>query len=86
MGQSLHALLRAVGLEVPAGLVNPQLTSITSDSRLVGEGTLFLGLPGERVDGGRFWHQALQAGAAAAVIGPSLRSTCPLGLISRWWW
>ena len=79
MGQSLHALLRDVGLEVPAGLANPQLTSITSDSRLVGEGTLFLGLPGERVDGGRFWHQALQAGAAAAVIGPSAAQQLPPG-------
>ena len=48
MGQSLHALLRDVGLEVPAGLADPQLTSITSDSRLVGEGSLFLGLPGEK--------------------------------------
>ena len=77
MGQSLHALLRDVGLEVPAGLADPQLTSITSDSRLVGEGSLFLGLPGERVDGGRFWRQALQAGAAAAVIGPSAAQELP---------
>ena len=77
MGQSLHALLRDVGLEVPAGLADPQLTSITSDSRLVGEGSLFLGLPGESVDGGRFWRQALQAGAAAAVIGPSASQELP---------
>ncbi|MEL0171864.1 MAG: UDP-N-acetylmuramoyl-L-alanyl-D-glutamate--2,6-diaminopimelate ligase, partial [Synechococcus sp.] len=30
----------------------------------------FVGLPGERVDGGSFWRAALQQGATAAVIGP----------------
>ena len=77
MGQSLHALLRDVGLEVPDRLANPQLTAITSDSRTVRDGCLFLGMPGERVDGGRFWHQALQAGAAAAVIGPAAAQDAP---------
>ena len=79
MGQSLHALLRDVGLDVPAALADPPISSITSDSRLVGEGTLFLGLPGERVDGGRFWRQALQDGAAAAVIGPAAAQHMPPG-------
>ena len=79
MGQSLHALLRDVGLDVPAALADLPISSITSDSRLVGEGTLFLGLPGERVDGGRFWHQALQDGAAAAVIGPAAAQEFPPG-------
>jgi len=79
MGQSLHALLRDVGLDVPAGLVNSRITGITSDSRLVGVGSLFLGLPGERVDGGRFWRQALQDGAAAAVIGPAAAKEFPPG-------
>ncbi|MFL2497103.1 MAG: UDP-N-acetylmuramoyl-L-alanyl-D-glutamate--2,6-diaminopimelate ligase [Parasynechococcus sp.] len=79
MGQSLHALLRDVGLDVPAALADLPISSITSDSRLVGEGTLFLGLPGERVDGGRFWRQALQDGAAAAVIGPAAAQHMPPG-------
>jgi len=79
MGQSLHALLRDVGLDVPAALADLAISSITSDSRLVGEGTLFLGLPGERVDGGRFWRQALQDGAAAAVIGPAAAQHMPPG-------
>ena len=69
MVQSLHALLRDVGLDIPAGLANSRITGITSDSRAVAEGCLFLGMPGVRVDGGRFWRQALQAGATAAVIG-----------------
>ena len=77
MSQTLHSLLKDVGLAIADGLDNPALTAITSDSRAVGTGSLFLGLPGERVDGGRFWRQALQSGAAAAVIGPAAASEDP---------
>ena len=70
MTQTLHSLLKAVLLPVPAELHNPPVTSITCDSRKVSKGCLFIGLPGERVDGGRFWKQALKAGAVAALIGP----------------
>ena len=77
MSQTLHSLLKDVGLAIADGLGNPALTAITSDSRAVGTGSLFLGLPGERVDGGRFWRQALQSGAAAAVIGPAAASEDP---------
>ena len=69
MVHSLHALLRDVGLDVPAAIADVQLTGITSDSRAVYTDALFLGLPGVQVDGGLFWRQALQSGAAAAVIG-----------------
>ena len=68
MHQKLHALLRAVGLPVAADLANPTITHLTCDSRNVLKGSLFLGLPGAQVDGGRFWPQARAAGAAAAVI------------------
>ncbi len=69
MVHSLHALLRDVGLDVPEGIADVPLTGITSDSRAISSGALFLGLPGVQVDGGLFWRQALQSGAAAAVIG-----------------
>ncbi len=77
MAHSLHALLRDVGLAVPAGLANVQLSGITSDSRAVATDVLFLGLPGVHVDGGRFWRQALEAGAVAAVIGPQAAQLDP---------
>ena len=77
MAQALHALLSDAGIAVPQGLANPGLEAITTDSRRVGPGTLFLGLPGERVDGGTFWAQALEAGAAAAVIGPGAAAAQP---------
>ena len=77
MGQPLHALLRDAGLTVPSDLPNPSLDGVTSDSRAIRPGMLFLGLPGERVDGGCFWRQALEAGAAAAVIGPAAAEMLP---------
>ena len=74
---SLHALLRDVDLAVPAGLADAAIHGVTSDSRAVTENTLFLGLPGVRVDGGRFWRQALEAGAAAAMISPQAAAFDP---------
>ena len=79
MTQALHALLSDAGIAVPQGLANPTLEAITTDSRRVGPGSLFLGLPGEQVDGGTFWAQALEAGAAAAVIGPGAAAAHPPG-------
>jgi UDP-N-acetylmuramoyl-tripeptide--D-alanyl-D-alanine ligase len=43
---------------------------VTIDSRDAGPGALFLGLPGERVDGGRFAAQALAAGAWGILTRP----------------
>jgi UDP-N-acetylmuramoyl-tripeptide--D-alanyl-D-alanine ligase len=44
------------------------ITGLAVDSRLVEPGTLFVALPGERVDGHAFVGQAFAAGAAAALI------------------
>ncbi|KMM16943.1 Mur ligase domain-containing protein, partial [Synechococcus sp. GFB01] len=68
MTYRLHPLLRQVGLPSPEALADVSVSSISCDSRRVGPGTLFIGLPGTQVDGGRFWRQALAAGAAAALI------------------
>ncbi len=75
----LHALLRDAGLLVPKGLPDPLVGDVTCDSRRVGAETLFIGLPGARVDGGCFWRAALQAGASAAVIGPGAAAQDPPG-------
>ncbi len=77
MAPLLHPLLAQVGLEVPAGLANGEITSLTCDSRRVGPGTLFVGLPGAQVDGGSFWPQSLAAGAAAALIGEAAAAANP---------
>jgi UDP-N-acetylmuramoyl-L-alanyl-D-glutamate--2,6-diaminopimelate ligase len=77
MSDRLHPLLRQVGLAVPPGLTNGEVTSVSCDSRRVGSGTVFVGLPGVQVDGGVFWPQALKAGAVLAVIGRAAAEACP---------
>ena len=77
MTQTLHSLLAKAKLTIPAGLANPLIKSITCDSRVAEVDSLFCGLPGHNVDGGRFWVQALSAGAAAAVIGQAAAKLTP---------
>jgi len=51
--------------------VDPEITGVTADSRLVRPGFLFAALPGAKVDGKRFAETAVQAGAAAVIAsGP----------------
>jgi UDP-N-acetylmuramoyl-L-alanyl-D-glutamate--2,6-diaminopimelate ligase len=75
----LHALLREVGLQVPPGLANPDVRLVSCDSRRLGAGSVFVGLPGTQADGGRFWRQALQSGAVAALIGAEATAAEPPG-------
>lgn len=77
MTQLLHPLLHQVGVPIPAGLANQEVLSISCDSRRVGRGTLFIGLPGTTVDGGSFWPEALAAGAVAALISPAAAASQP---------
>jgi UDP-N-acetylmuramoyl-L-alanyl-D-glutamate--2,6-diaminopimelate ligase len=77
MSQRLHPLLRQIGLAVPPGLANADVSSVSCDSRRVGPGTVFVGMPGTAVDGGQFWPEALAAGAACAVIGRAAAEARP---------
>ncbi|MDA0182026.1 UDP-N-acetylmuramoyl-tripeptide--D-alanyl-D-alanine ligase [Solirubrobacter phytolaccae] len=45
-------------------------TRAVIDTRAIEPGDLFVGLPGERVDGGRFAAQALEAGAWGVLVDP----------------
>jgi UDP-N-acetylmuramoyl-tripeptide--D-alanyl-D-alanine ligase len=49
------------------------------DSREAGPGTLFVGLPGSRVDGGRFAAEALKAGAWGILVRPEFARSAPPG-------
>jgi UDP-N-acetylmuramoyl-L-alanyl-D-glutamate--2,6-diaminopimelate ligase len=77
MAKHLHSLLHEVGLAVPPGLPDPELSGLSCDSRRIAIGDLFIGLPGTAVDGGRYWPQVLAAGAAAAVIGEAAAQQVP---------
>jgi UDP-N-acetylmuramoyl-L-alanyl-D-glutamate--2,6-diaminopimelate ligase len=77
MTHLLHPLLRHVGLEPGEQLPNVDVERVSCDSRRLGSGTLFVGLPGTSVDGGTFWPEALAAGAVAAVVGRGAAAARP---------
>ena len=49
-----------------------EVNAIATDSRDVAEGCLFVALPGERTDGGRFVPEAFERGAAGALVRDGL--------------
>ncbi|HSZ68725.1 MAG TPA: UDP-N-acetylmuramoyl-tripeptide--D-alanyl-D-alanine ligase [Solirubrobacteraceae bacterium] len=55
-------------VEESDGFAGPR--RVTIDSRAVQPGDLFVGLPGERVDGGSFAERALGAGAWGVLVAP----------------
>jgi UDP-N-acetylmuramoyl-tripeptide--D-alanyl-D-alanine ligase len=54
---------------------------VTIDSRDVRAGDLFVGLPGSRVDGGRFARAALDAGAWGALVAPEHAAAAAPGVV-----
>ncbi len=56
---------------------SPQITGVTTDTRALRPGELFVALRGERFDGHHFVEAALDAGAAAVVVDDL--SSCPPG-------
>lgn len=68
-----HQLARAAGAQLlrDGGADGAGPTLATIDSRAAGPGTLFVGLPGENVDGGSFAAPALAAGAWGVLIAPA---------------
>ena len=64
-------LAEAAGARLTAGdPAAPGPRRAVLDSREVGPGDLFVGLPGERVQGGEFARAALEAGAWGVLVGP----------------
>ena len=59
----LHKLLSLVGIVPTYRLINPEINNISFNSKDVEKGTLFLGLPGLNVDGGKFWREAIENNA-----------------------
>ncbi len=61
----LNPLLQSAG--IPAILADPEISSLSYDSRLAGTGSLFFALPGSRTNGAEFARQAAEKGSAAVV-------------------
>ncbi len=65
-------------LRAPADGPGPERGSV--DSRAAGPGELFFGIPGARVDGGRFAADALVRGAWGALVTPERAAELPGGV------
>lgn len=56
------------GCSLESGSPDTPVAGVTHDSRAVGQGSLFVAVPGFRVDGHDFLAQAVDAGAVAVVV------------------
>ncbi len=54
-----------------------EITGISTDSRKIEKGCLFVALSGERFDGHSFINEVVQKGAAAVVISRDIQCPCP---------
>lgn len=79
---TLRELADAVGGRLVHG--DPEAVidgSVETDSRLVGEGSVFFAMPGETTDGHRFAGAAVEAGAAVVVAEREVEVAVPLILV-----
>ena len=60
--------MHATGARLIRGDPMQVVTGVVSDSRLAIPGSLFVGLPGEHVDGGKYAQEAVRAGAVAVLV------------------
>lgn len=78
------AALRAAGLlrEVK-GELPPEFSAISSDTRGVGPGTLFVAVKGAVRDGHEFLDQAAERGASAAIVGADEEARLPAIVVNN---
>lgn len=91
----LQQLLAATPVNLPEADLGTEITGISTDTRTLKPGDLFLALRGENFDGHRFVAPALEKGAIAAITeagspetGPQLQVPDTLAAyqaIARWW-
>ncbi|HRU06901.1 MAG TPA: UDP-N-acetylmuramoyl-tripeptide--D-alanyl-D-alanine ligase, partial [Candidatus Brocadiia bacterium] len=77
---TLGQILGILGLPPQPGPATP-ITSVTTDSRAAGPGSLFIAIAGQRHDGHDFVASALRAGAEAAIVSRDV--ILPAGLTGR---
>ena len=54
-----------------------EVSGLSTNSQAIEPGMLFIGMPGTRVDGSKFWRGAIEKGAIAALISPAVLETEP---------
>ncbi|MBD1910212.1 MULTISPECIES: UDP-N-acetylmuramoyl-L-alanyl-D-glutamate--2,6-diaminopimelate ligase [unclassified Leptolyngbya] len=57
--------------------LDQEVTGLCTNSHACKPGSLFIGMPGTRVDGGEFWVSAVESGAIAALVSPSALQNKP---------
>lgn len=72
---TLAEVAAAAGGRLVAGDPGAVVRGVSTDSRALRSGDLFVGLRGERFDGDRFAAAALEAGATAVMVRPSTAAT-----------
>lgn len=79
---TLEAAAAATGGEiVQAPDTNLQLRGVSTDTRSITEGALFVALRGERFDGHNFLQQAYESGARAAIVEDAANAPAGMALI-----
>lgn len=97
--KTLNELLSTLDIERIIGDDNKDISQVTSDSRQVTPGTLFVAVPGVNVDGHKFIPMAVEKGASAIVcevlpenLSPMVTylvvpsSAIALGYLASQWW
>lgn len=81
----LRALLAALPdvSELPEHpALDQEVTGLSTNSHACQPGTVFIGMPGTRVDGGEFWVSAMESGAIAAFVSPTALQNKPVATSS----
>ncbi len=68
MSFTVKEILKATGGDLASGKGNAVVKDISTDSRRIKKGELFVALKGENFDGHRFVEEALDKGAAGAIV------------------
>lgn len=78
---TLDQVLLATGGRLLSGKAHAGFRSISTDSRAIKPGDLFLALAGENFDGSAFIGQAIKKGAAGVIISSRLESYLPVPVV-----
>jgi UDP-N-acetylmuramoyl-L-alanyl-D-glutamate--2,6-diaminopimelate ligase len=79
----LEALLKNVATIDVAGPVDREITALAYDSRRVKQGSVFVAMKGEKVDGAQFVENAIAAGAEAIVSESAPRASRATSIVVK---
>ena len=76
---TLSQIAQLAGAKLSGGGANVSVTKISTDSRTLKRGELFVALRGERFDGHKFVEAAAKSGAAGALVAENWKGRVPEG-------